>query len=223
PGRVPEAAARACRGGRLGGDAPDVALRAREVQRARDRRVDARGRGGSAAGPARERQLTMRRLLATAAVATVAFGVALAAGPHDRELAFVAYVDFLCALLLVGLARSICRPLPPQPRRGGIHAPPAAAAQIAQSDWLERQLRLAQASGDELHRYFRPIVVQIAAAQLVRKHGVVLERDPARARAFVGERLWELIRPERPLAPQRGRGLRPRELRRLVAELEELK
>ena len=165
----------------------------------------------------------MRRLLATAAVATVAFGVALAAGPHDRELAFVAYIDFLCALLLVGLARALCRELPPQPRRRGAHAPPAAAVQIEQSDWLERQLHLAQASADELHRYFRPIVVQIAAAQLVRKHGVVLERDPARARALVGERLWELIRPDRPPALERRRGLRPEELRGLVAELEELR
>src|SRR5262249_61180766 len=130
----------------------------REVQLARDRRVDARGRGGSTAGTARERQLTMRGFLATAAVATVAFGVALAAGPHDRELAFVAYIDFLCALLLVGLARSLCRALPPQPRRRGAHAPPAAAVQIEQSDWLERPLHLATAAADAPAPPFPPLL-----------------------------------------------------------------
>jgi hypothetical protein len=57
----------------------------------------------------------------------------------------------------------------------------------------------------------------------VRKHGVVLEREPARARTLVGERLWELIQPDRPAPPERARGLRPEELRELVAELEELK
>jgi hypothetical protein len=165
----------------------------------------------------------MRGLLATAAVATVALGVALALGPHDRVLAFVAYLDFVCALLLVGLARRICRTLPRQARPRRAHAPRAAAAQVEQSDWVERRLRLAQTSADELHRHFRPIVIQIAAAELARKHGVVLEREPARARALVGDRLWELIRPDRPAPPERGRALRPDELRELVAELEELR
>ena len=165
----------------------------------------------------------MRGLLATAAVATVALGVALALGPHDRGLAFVAYLDFVCALLLIGLARSVCRALPRQARRRPAHAPQATTAQVEQSDWLERQVRLAQTSADELHRHFRPIVIQIASAQLVRRHGVILEREPARARALVGDRLWDLIQPDRPAPPERGRGLRPDELRQLVVELEELK
>jgi len=165
----------------------------------------------------------MRRLVATAAVATVALGVALALGPRDRGLALVAYLDFVCALLLVGLARSISRALPRHARRGRDHAPQAGAAQVEQSDWVERRLRLAQTSADELHRHFRPIVVEIAAAELARKHGVVLEREPARARALVGERLWELIRPDRTPPSERGRGLRPDELRDLVADLEELR
>jgi hypothetical protein len=163
----------------------------------------------------------MRKLVATAAVATVALGVALALGPHDRELALVAYVDFLCALVLVGLARAIGGALPPQARRPKVVAR-AGGSQIEQSDWLERRLHLAQASADELHRHFRPVVVQVAAAQLARKHGVALEREPARAQALVGEHLWELIRPDRPAPPERGRGLRSDELRRLIAELEDL-
>jgi hypothetical protein len=163
----------------------------------------------------------MRRLLATAAAATVALGVALALGPHDRELALVAYVDFLCALLLYGLARATCGSLPAQARRPKDIAR-AAPSPIEQSDWLERRLGLAQASADELHRHFRPVVVEVAAAQLARKHGVELERDPDRAHALVGERVWELIRPDRPAPPQRGRGLRAEELRRLIAELEDL-
>jgi hypothetical protein len=165
----------------------------------------------------------MRGFVACAVVATVALGAALALGPHDRVLAFVVYLDFVCALLLIGLARSICRALPRQAQRRPTPASRAQAAQVEQSDWLERQLRLAQASADELHRHFCPIVVQIAAAQLVRKHGVVLEREPARAQALVGERLWDLIQPDRPSPPERGRGLRPDELRDLVAELEELR
>jgi hypothetical protein len=164
----------------------------------------------------------MLRLLVVAASATVALGVALALGSHERELALVAYVDFVCALVLFGLARAICGSLPPHARRHETIAR-AAGPEIEQSAWLDRQLRLAQASADELHRHFRPLVVQLAAAQLARKHGVVLEREPARARALVGEHLWELIRPDRPAPAEHGRGLRSNDLRRLIAELEELK
>ena len=164
----------------------------------------------------------MRGLLAIAAVGTIALGVALALGPHDRELALVAYVDFLAALLLAGLARAVCRALPPRARRPkGV--PRAESSPVEQSDWLERRLRLARASAGELHSQFRPVVVQIAAAQLARKHGVVLEREPEHARELVDAGLWELIRPDRPAPSERGRGLRAEELRRVVAELEELK
>ena len=43
------------------------------------------------------------------------------------------------------------------------------------------------------------MVRNIASAALVREHGVVIERDPERARAIVGERVWQLIRPEGPV------------------------
>jgi hypothetical protein len=163
----------------------------------------------------------IRRLLATGACATVALGAALALAPHERRLALVAYVDFACALLLFGLARAVCRTLPPQARRARV-APGSAEPPIEQSDWLDRQLHFARASAEELHRSFRPVVVQVAAAQLARKHGVALEREPDRARSLVSERLWELIRPDRPTPQKRGRGLRPEELERVIAELEEL-
>src|SRR5262249_57746653 len=131
----------------------------------------------------------MRGLLATAAGATVALGLALGLGPHDRGLAFVAYLDFVCALLLVGLARSVCRALPQQARRRRAHAPQVTAVQVEQSDWLERQLRLAPTSADELHRQFRPIVIQIAAPPPLRKPRRVLRPEPARAPPLVRERL----------------------------------
>ena len=70
-------------------------------------------------------------------------------------------------------------------------------------------------SGYELPFRFRSFVRNIAAAALVRRHGVVIDRDPERAEAIVGPRVWELIRPDDP-----SKKLPPGGFKALVDDLE---
>jgi hypothetical protein len=161
------------------------------------------------------------RLLAGAVAATVALAIALGFGPHTRSLALAAYLDFLCALVVIGLAatiRSTFPPAPDPPRRRHRRRPePRPPEQV---DWVERQLGFARSSGRELHVYFRPLVAQIAAALLAREHGIGAGREPEWPRELVGEHVSELIRQDRPEPDRHAPGLSLQELRQLVDELE---
>ena len=147
------------------------------------------------------------RLVGFAAAGTIALAFALGFGPHERVLALIAYVDLLAALVLIGFAASIGGALPRLPhlrhrRRRRAARPP----RPLQLERLERQL------SDPAS--FRQLVVQIASTALARKHGVVLEREPERGRALLGERVWEVV-----AGPKK---LRRDELERVLADLETL-
>jgi hypothetical protein len=145
------------------------------------------------------------RAVAALLTGTVALGVALDLGPHDRALAMSAYLDFVCAVLLICIARTIRTSLPPGAELRRAHRQRhSRASRPDQLAWLERQV------GDE--RYFRPLAERIASATLARKHGIVLEREPGRARALLGERLWSFIRP--------GERQRDVDVRRAIEDLE---
>jgi hypothetical protein len=98
------------------------------------------------------------------------------------------------------------------------HAAPRPAP-LERTEWIVEAGR--QRSGD-VHVRVRPLLREIAAP-LLRRQGVRLDAEPERARALLGEELWDLVRPERPL-PQdrRGRGLSLAELEQLVQRLEQL-
>jgi hypothetical protein len=129
-----------------------------------------------------------KRALGVVLVGTVALGVALDLGPHERALALSAYLDLVCVVLLVCVAGAIRSSLPRGAELGRARRRRRARAQRPdQLDWLDRQLRDA--------RYLRPLAVRIASATIARKHGVVLEREPERARALIGERLWRFVGP----------------------------
>jgi hypothetical protein len=85
----------------------------------------------------------------------------------------------------------------------------------------QRLIATAWNAGD-VHLRLRPVLRQIASARL-RRHGADLDGDDPRARALLGESLWEVVRPDRP-RPEHGheRRLRRGELRELVDRLEDL-
>jgi hypothetical protein len=85
---------------------------------------------------------------------------------------------------------------------------------------VERIASLSSASTFDVHYRLRPLVRNIAQARLARR-GVDLELQPDAARAIVGDRVWELIRPDIEPPPDRhARGLDRDELRQLVEALE---
>jgi hypothetical protein len=153
-------------------------------------------------------------------VATVALAVALDAGAHRRDLALGAYLALVTALVLVWLAAVLSSAFPSarELHRARPKEKPLKEPRTQQLEWLERQVHDAQDAGYELPAQFRPLVRGIVAAALARRHGVELEGDPARVRALIGDRVWELIseeKSERPAAE-----LPPGWFAALVADLE---
>jgi hypothetical protein len=158
------------------------------------------------------------RVLLLGALVTVGLGVALVVSPGAREITVGVYLYVVVALALVGLVARVATALP----RGEAARPrPQRPAQpLAQLESISRTLTVAESSAFVLHERLRPLVCEIAAARLGRR-GVVLDREPARARALLGERAWELVRPDRePPSERYERGWSKADLRALVEALE---
>ena len=128
------------------------------------------------------------------------------------------YVFVVSALAVSALLLSIAEALPRGEPATAERPPPP--KRLGQLESIQRKLDLAETSGFELHHGLRPIVRGIAAARLARR-GVGLDRQPARARALLGESAWELARPDREASAGRlDRGCSQDELRAIVDALE---
>jgi hypothetical protein len=164
------------------------------------------------------------RLIIVFVSVTVALVVAIVLAGAARGLALYAYILALGALGLWLLSRRISRRLPQaRPFRDlARQRVPERPERLPQLQSLERHLAGSRSSTVELHVHLRPVVRQIAGARLDRRYGVDLERDPERAMTLLGERTWELVRPDRRLPEERfAAGWSTSELRDLIDELEE--
>lgn len=162
------------------------------------------------------------KLAAAVLAATVGVVLALLLAGASHGLALLAYVLFLGAVGLAVLARRLRDELPPAPRFERLLAVAARRAEpVGQLERIRRELAAAGWSQAELHYRLVPIVREVAAARLSRRHGVDLDRQPERARALLGGRVWELARPGRERPDQaHGGGWSRRELEELLDELE---
>ncbi len=88
---------------------------------------------------------------------------------------------------------------------------------------LERLVATAGTSTLQVHAYLRPVLAEIASQRLA-AHGQTLARIPvAVGRELLGERLWEIVRPDRPFPEDRhGPGVGPEDLRAMLEALERL-
>jgi hypothetical protein len=147
----------------------------------------------------------MRRLTALAApivLASVALGAALFLLPGRRDTALDVYILFLGAL---GLATAVRATRAASP---DVHQPSLAAEledpldvppqRPRELERLEREVYLSLGSSFYLHHRLRPVLREIAAHRLLRRHGIELDRRPDAARQLLGEEAWEWLRPERP-------------------------
>lgn len=127
-------------------------------------------------------------------------------------------------LVLAGIAVAACVSLLPDPRatrrRARVTPAPSRPDQLVA---LERLVVSAGTSAVHVHAYLRPLLVEIAARRLAGR-GQTLERMPdAVGREVLGERLWDVVRPDRPFPGDRhGPGIAPRELQAMLAVLERL-
>lgn len=89
---------------------------------------------------------------------------------------------------------------------------------------LERcqQLVGSLSSAGDVHHRLRPALRDVASVQLGAS-GIRLDTDSNRARARLGEELWDLVRPERPAPKDRhAPGISRSDLSRLLDRLEQL-
>ena len=83
-------------------------------------------------------------------------------------------------------------------------------------------LRESERSEFGVDRSLRPLLVPIVAARLGRR-GIDMSLAPRRAQELLGDRLWEIVRPDRTSAANRvSRGLPSNDLRAAIERLEQL-
>jgi hypothetical protein len=127
-------------------------------------------------------------------------------------------------IVLAGVAIAVCLArLPgrrPTRRRAPAAPPPSRPSQLAA---LERLSVSTGASAVHAHAYLRPVLIEIASHRLAVR-GQTLEQMPdGIAREMLGDRLWDIVRPNRPFPEERhGPGVRPEELAAMLEALERL-
>jgi hypothetical protein len=143
-----------------------------------------------------------RRLAVLIVPASIALGIALFLLPGRRDAALDAYVLFLGAVGLAGAVRST-RAASPNVHESSLAAelddpldvPPQRPRELER---LEREVYLSLGSSFYLHHRLRPVLREIAAHRLFRKHGIDLDRRPDAAERLLGEEGWGLLRADRP-------------------------
>ncbi|MDP9444660.1 MAG: hypothetical protein M3P83_10080 [Actinomycetota bacterium] len=90
-------------------------------------------------------------------------------------------------------------------------------------DDIRHAIDMGAHSGREFDFVMRRRLQRIAAARLSARHGIDLHREPDRARATLGEPLWRLVDPRRPVSVDRaGHGVSVRDLAAHIHRLEQL-
>jgi hypothetical protein len=147
----------------------------------------------------------------------------IAPGRHELELDV--YVLVLGAMALLAVMSWLRRIVPAErgSKLAAALAPRAPAQpQIPELDRLERELNMSASRAFDLHYRLRPIVREIAVGRLERR-GLRLDSGSEAVRKLLGDRVWELVSPDREAPSDRqapGPGLA--ELRKAVESLEDL-
>jgi hypothetical protein len=157
------------------------------------------------------------RALVLGACLIAGFLAAVLFSPGGTGRTIEIYLFVVAALAVATLLLWIAEALP-RAEAASSERPPRRKP-LGQLESIQRKLDLSETSGFELHHGLRPLVREIAAARLAR-HGVGLDRQPARARALLGEQAWELARPDREAPGRFDRGCSKDELRAIVDALE---
>jgi hypothetical protein len=127
----------------------------------------------------------------------------------------------LITIAVVGAA--ICIALipggPTPPPRRAPRREPSLPQQLVE---LERLVVSAEASALQMHAYLRPLLAEIAATRLAAR-GLRIERLTTEDGGLLGDRLWELVRPDRPFPEdRRGPGVSAQQLASMLDTLEQL-
>ena len=162
----------------------------------------------------------------TLGLATVALGVSLAGGFFRTGTTVAGYALVVGAILLGSLSRvvvGVLRVRPESPFEYALRRPEAFETRPSELVRVERDLVLGASSAAGAELRLLPMLRDAAAARLLARRGIELDRRPDLARDALGERAWELVRPDRPPARDRsGPGIRRDEVAEFVDALEKI-
>ena len=156
-------------------------------------------------------------LLAGAPVAAIA-----AQQPRERSLAIGIYVLFVGALALLTLTRATraAHPAAASAMERALGRRPPRDERLPELERLEREVLLGMSTAFDFHYRLRPLLQDVARRKLAVARGIDLDADPDHARAVLGERTWELVRPDRePPEDRLGPGVAASELAAAVDTL----
>ena len=146
--------------------------------------------------------------------------------PGDRALALDIYVLFVGGVLLLALVQATRHAQPPDPHSAfarELSRRPKQHERLAELVRQEREVALSMDAAFDLHVRLRPTLRAIAEHRLASRRGVGLDDQPERARALLGEDMWELVRGDRePPEDRFAKGIAPERLRAAVERLEKI-
>lgn len=168
----------------------------------------------------------VRRVVRLLVLPTLALGTALALDPARGPLAVHVWLlvsSSIALLVLLDVARTTY-PATTSPFEAGLqpdqHSRVDRPATLVR---LEREISMARSAAFDVHYRLRPTLVELATGLLSSRRGVDFEREPERARALLGDHLWELVGPDRaPPLERLGPGIDEERLRRAVSALESI-
>ena len=164
--------------------------------------------------------------LAAAIVATIGIAIFLVLRLRGTDLALHLYVVAIATCGVVALADRALRgmrfddgrTLAARLRTRRRHSLPERVRSLEE---LEHAVDFAGTTAFDVHYRLRPHLVRIAAHRLAARRGIVLDADPAAARAALGDELWAVVEPNRePPAERNAPGMPLAGVRRLVDALE---
>jgi hypothetical protein len=145
-----------------------------------------------------------RRLIVPVLAATAALVVLLAIRPLSTPRALAIWVVLVAAMALLLLVRHSRGGRGPRSSfEAALRARPARPPDPVELLRMERDIELGIAGAGHAQYRLLPILRQAAAARLGSHHGIELERRPEAARALLGEDVWGLLRPDRPIPEDR--------------------
>lgn len=143
------------------------------------------------------------RALVIAGLVTLAAGALLAGVPAHRGDVARGWA------LAVGLVAALtaARLLTPVPEGARRRRPPPLAEPEVPRDLQQARIavELGRGSEFELHHRLRPLLAEVAESLLAARAGIDMQAEPERAAVALGPDLWQLVRPDRPEPPGRGR------------------
>lgn len=168
-----------------------------------------------------------RRLLGAAAAALVGalpFGLVVLLRRGVADVALDVYLLYLGAVLLLAFVQATRDAAPPDRHAGFARAlsrRPRSRERLTELTRQEREVALSIDAAYDLHARLRPMLRLIAAHRLASRRNLDLDRDAERARAILGDDLWEIVRADRPPPDDRFAPGVPRErLRAIIDRLE---